>query len=52
MHELGIGGIQGKNSKYHSYKKDNGEPKEKILVNVNKKLSALPKPYDYSVIMS
>ena len=32
MHELGIGGIQGKNGKYHSYKKDNGEPKENLLL--------------------
>lgn len=32
MHELGIFGIQGKNGKYHSYKKDNGEPKENLLL--------------------
>ena len=32
MHELGIYGIQGKNGKYHSYKNDNGEPKENLLL--------------------
>ena len=32
MHELGIFGIQGKNGKYHSYKNDNGEPKENLLL--------------------
>ena len=32
MHELGIYGIQGKNGKYHSYKTDNGEPKENLLL--------------------
>ena len=32
MHELGIGGIQGKNGKYHSYTNDNGEPKENLLL--------------------
>jgi transposase InsO family protein len=32
MHELGIFGIQGKNGKYHSYKNDNGEHKENLLL--------------------
>ena len=32
MHELGIFGIQGKNGKYHSYKNDNGESKENLLL--------------------
>ena len=32
MHELGIFGLQGKNGKYHSYKNDNGEPKENLLL--------------------
>ncbi len=32
MHELGIIGIQGKNSKYHSYKGDNGIEKSNLLL--------------------
>ena len=32
MHELDIFGIQGKNGKYHSYKNDNGEHKENLLL--------------------
>lgn len=32
MHELGIFGIRGKNSKYHSYKGDNGIEKENLLL--------------------
>ena len=32
MHELGIIGIQGKNSKYHSYKGDNGIEKCNLLL--------------------
>ena len=32
MHELGIIGIQGKNSKYHSYKGDNGIEKSEAGV--------------------
>ena len=32
MRELGIFGIQGKNGKYHSYRNDNGEKKENLLL--------------------
>lgn len=32
MHELGIKGIRGKNSKYHSYKGDNGIEKNNLLL--------------------
>lgn len=32
MYELGIIGIQGKNSKYHSYKGDNGIEKSNLLL--------------------
>ena len=32
MHELGIFGIQGKNGKYHSYKNDNWDTKENLLL--------------------
>ena len=32
MHELSIFGIQGKNGHYHSYKNDNGEKKENLLL--------------------
>ncbi len=32
MLELGIYGIQGKNGKYHSYRRDNGEPKKNLLL--------------------
>jgi len=34
MHELGIFGIQGKNGHYHSYKNDNGEKKENLLIQI------------------